>query len=188
MAEITICSDFGAQKNKVCHCFHCFPICLPWSDGTRCHDLSFLNVEFKANFFTLLFHFDQEAFSSSSLSAIRVVSSAYLRLLIFLLVILIPACASSSPAFHMRVHLTLEGISLKKLRFNLKHFVTVFDNWGLYGISLLILGLREWKIAFYFICVKLIMFICHSLFRLYYFSYELRWLNCSVGIFTFIYI
>ena len=30
--------------NKVCHCFHCFPIYLPWSDGTRCHDLSFLNV------------------------------------------------------------------------------------------------------------------------------------------------
>ena len=32
-------------QNKVCHCFHCFPICFPWSDGTRCHDLSFLNVE-----------------------------------------------------------------------------------------------------------------------------------------------
>ena len=25
--------------------FHCFPIYLPWSDGTRCHDLRFLNVE-----------------------------------------------------------------------------------------------------------------------------------------------
>ena len=31
-------------------------------DGTRCHDLHFLNVELKANFFTLLFHFHQEAF------------------------------------------------------------------------------------------------------------------------------
>ena len=29
----------------VWHCFHCFPIYFPWSDGTRCHDLSFLNVE-----------------------------------------------------------------------------------------------------------------------------------------------
>ena len=29
MAAITICSDFGAQKNKVSHCFHCFPIYLP---------------------------------------------------------------------------------------------------------------------------------------------------------------
>ena len=46
MASVTICSDFGAPKNKVSHCFHCFPIYLPWSDGTRCHDLSFLNVEF----------------------------------------------------------------------------------------------------------------------------------------------
>ena len=43
MAAVTICSDFGAPQNKVCHCF---PIYLPWSDGTRCHDLSFLNVEF----------------------------------------------------------------------------------------------------------------------------------------------
>ena len=24
-----ICSDFGAQKDKVCHCFHCFLIYLP---------------------------------------------------------------------------------------------------------------------------------------------------------------
>ena len=36
---------FGAPKNKVSHCFHCFPISLPWSDGIRFHDLSFLNVE-----------------------------------------------------------------------------------------------------------------------------------------------
>ena len=32
-------------QNKVWHCFHCFPIYFPWSDGTRCHDLRFLNVE-----------------------------------------------------------------------------------------------------------------------------------------------
>ena len=42
--------------------WHCFPIYFPWSEGTRCHDLSFLNVELQANFFTLLFHFHQEAF------------------------------------------------------------------------------------------------------------------------------
>ena len=29
----------------VWHCFYCFPIYFPWGDGTRCHDLSFLNVE-----------------------------------------------------------------------------------------------------------------------------------------------
>ena len=36
----------GIQKNKVWHCFHSFPIYLTWSDGTRYHDLHFLNVEF----------------------------------------------------------------------------------------------------------------------------------------------
>ena len=33
------------KKKKVWHCFHCFPIYFPWSDGTGCHDLRFLNVE-----------------------------------------------------------------------------------------------------------------------------------------------
>ena len=33
-------------KNKVWHCFYCFPIYFPWSDGTGCHDIHFLNVEF----------------------------------------------------------------------------------------------------------------------------------------------
>ena len=32
-------------KKIVWHCFHCFPIYFPWSDGTGCHDLRFLNVE-----------------------------------------------------------------------------------------------------------------------------------------------
>ena len=70
-------------------------------DVSFLNDLSFLNVEFYASFFTLLFHFHQRLFSSFSLSAIWLVSSAYLWLLIFLPAILIPACASSSPAFHM---------------------------------------------------------------------------------------
>ena len=52
---------------------------------------------FSLSYFTLI----KRLFNSSSLSAIRVVLSTYLRLLMFLLAILIPACASSSPAFHM---------------------------------------------------------------------------------------
>ena len=77
------------SKKMKSHCFHFFPFDLPWSYGTRCHDLSFLNVEFQASFFILLFTFIKRFFSSSSLSAIRVVSSIYLKLLIFLLAILI---------------------------------------------------------------------------------------------------
>ena len=34
------------SPKKVSHCFHCFPIYLPWSNGTRCQVLHFLNVEF----------------------------------------------------------------------------------------------------------------------------------------------
>ena len=47
------------------------------------------------------FTFIKRLFSSSSLSAVRVVTSAYRRLLIFLPAILIPACHSSSQAFLM---------------------------------------------------------------------------------------
>ena len=33
-------------KKRKCHCFHFFSFYLPWSNGTGCHDLSFLNVGF----------------------------------------------------------------------------------------------------------------------------------------------
>ena len=33
MAAVSICSDFGAPQNKVWHCFHCFPIYFPRSEG-----------------------------------------------------------------------------------------------------------------------------------------------------------
>ena len=59
MATITVCSDFGAQEKKICHCFHFSPFYLPWSNETKCHDLSFLNVEFQNSFFTLFFHLQQ---------------------------------------------------------------------------------------------------------------------------------
>ena len=101
MTAVTALSDFGAQENKVCHCFHCFSIYLPWSDGIRCHDLRFLMLSFKLAFSLSSLTFIKRLFSSSSLCAIRVVSSACLRLLIFLPAILIPAHVSSSPAFHM---------------------------------------------------------------------------------------
>ena len=35
MAAITIFSDFGAQENKICNCFHILPFYLPWIDRTR---------------------------------------------------------------------------------------------------------------------------------------------------------
>ena len=62
--------------------------------------LVFLMLNFKPAF-SLPFTFIKRLFSFFSLSAIRVVSSEYLRLLLFLLAILIPACVSSNLEFHM---------------------------------------------------------------------------------------
>ena len=101
MAAITICSDFGAQKNKVWHCFHCFPVYSLEVMGPDAMIFLFWMLSFKPTFSLSTFTLIKRLVSSSSLSAIRVVSSAYLRLLIFLPAILIPAYASSSPAFLM---------------------------------------------------------------------------------------
>ena len=73
-----------------------------------CHDVMALDamifvfwmLNFKPAFSHSSFTF-KRPFSSSLLSAVKVVSSAYLRLLIFLLAILIPACELSSLAFCM---------------------------------------------------------------------------------------
>ena len=63
--------------------------------------LLFRMLSFKPAFSLSYFTFIKGLLSSSSLSAIRLVSSAYLRLLIFLPVFSILACALSSPAFRM---------------------------------------------------------------------------------------
>ena len=101
VAAVPVHGDFGAQENKVCHCFQFFLFYLPGSDGTRCHDLLFLMQSFKPAFSLFTFTFIKRQFNSSSLSSIRVVSSAYLRLLVFLPTTLISACDSSSLVFHM---------------------------------------------------------------------------------------
>ena len=62
--------------------------------------LVFWMFSFEPTFSLSSFTFIERLFSYS-LSAIKVVSSAYLRLLIFLLAVLIPACVSTSPAFLM---------------------------------------------------------------------------------------
>ena len=122
MAAVTICSDVGAQENKVCHYFHFFPICLPevmWLDAMI---FVFWILSFKPAFSFSSFTFIKSHFSSSSLSAIRVVSSAYLSLLILILAILILSCASFSPAFHM-IYLACE---LNKQGDNMQPWCTSF--------------------------------------------------------------
>ena len=101
MAWLTVHSDFGTQENKICHCFHFFLFCLPWSVGTGCHILLFWKLSFKPAFSLSSFTLIKRFFSYYFLSTVRVVPSAYLRWLVFLLAVLIGACESSSLAFHM---------------------------------------------------------------------------------------
>ena len=88
--------------------------------------LVFWTLIFKPAFSLSSFTFIKRLFSTSSLSAIRVVSSAYLRLLILLPAILIPACASSSPVFHT----TFSVHKLKKQGDNIQPWRTSFPIWN----------------------------------------------------------
>ena len=91
MAEVTVLTDFVAQIKSVSVSTFSPSICHEVM-GPDAMILVFRMLSFKPAFYTLLKMF----FSSTSLSAIRAVSSAYLRLLIFLPTILISACYSSS--------------------------------------------------------------------------------------------
>ena len=136
MAVITICSDFGAQENKVCHCFHRFPISTRHDTmGPDAMIFVFWMLSFKPTFSLPSFTFIKRLFSYSSLSALRVVSSAYLRLLIFLPAILTPAYASSSSEFHMMY-------STYKL--NKQHWHTSFPIWNQSVVPCLGLTVVSW--------------------------------------------
>ena len=92
--------------------------------GVGCHFLLQGMLSFKSAFSLSSFTFIKKLFRSSSLSAIRVVSSPYLRLLIFVPGILIPACESSSPAFH----LMYSAYKLNKQGDNTQPWRTPFPN------------------------------------------------------------
>ena len=117
MAAANVHSDLEAQENKIY--FHFFPFYLPWSDWTACCELSgflFFFFFIKVSFFTLPFTLIKRVFffffifklyvivlvfSYTSLSSIFKVSTAYLRLLIFLPAVLIPDYNSVRPALLM---------------------------------------------------------------------------------------
>ena len=102
MAALTIYSDLGAKKNKVSHCFDFFLqlFAMKWWDHMPWSSFFWI-LSFKTVFSLSFFTFIKRLYSSSSLSFIKVVLHAYLRLLIFLPEVMFPACASSSPAFRM---------------------------------------------------------------------------------------
>ena len=113
-----------------------------------CHDVTVLDamilvfwmLSFKPAFSLSSFTFIKRLFCSSSLSVIRLVSSAYLRLLIFLPAILIPAYASSSLAFCMMY----SAYRLNKQGDNTQPWCTPFLIWNQYVVPCTVLTAASW--------------------------------------------
>ena len=97
-------------------------------------------LSFKPTFWLSYFTFIKRLFSSSLLSAIRVVSSTYLRLLIFLPAVLIPACASSSLAFHV-MH---SAYKLHQQGANIQPWHTPFPIWNQSVVPCPVLTTASW--------------------------------------------
>ena len=140
MAAITICSDFGAPQNKVCHYLTVSPSISLEVMGPDTMIFVFWMLSFKPTFLLSSLIFIKRLFSYSLLSAIRVVSSAYLRLLIFLLTILIPACASSSPTFLMMY----SAYKLNKQCDNIQPWHTPFPIWNKSVVPCPVLTIASW--------------------------------------------
>ena len=102
--------------------------------------LVFWMLSFKPAFSLSSFTFIKRLLSSFSLSAVRVVSSAYLRLLIFLLGVLITACASSGLAFSMMY----SAYKLNKQGDNIQHWCTPFPIWNQSVVPCLVLTVASW--------------------------------------------
>ena len=133
MAAVTICSDFGAQENSPSICHELL--------GPDAMVFIYWMLSFKPGFSLSSFIFIKRFFSSSSLIAIRVVSSAYLKLLIFLPAILILVCASSSLAFHMMY----SAYKLNKQGDNIQPWSTPFPIWNNQSVvSHLVLTVASW--------------------------------------------
>ena len=88
--------------------------------------LVFWMLSFKPAFLLSSFNFIKRLFSSSSLSSIKLVSSAYLKLLVFLWAILILACVSSSQGFCIMY----SAYKLNKQGDNIQPWRTPFPIWN----------------------------------------------------------
>ena len=133
--------------------------------GSDAMILVFWMLSFKPTFPLSSFTFIKRLFSSSLLSAVSVLSSAYLRLLIFLLAILTPACASPSPEFLMMY----SAYKLNKQGDNTQPWCTPFLIWNQSVVPCPVLIIASWP-AYRFLrrlvrwsCIPISWRIFHSL-------------------------
>ena len=108
--------------------------------GPNAMILVFWVLTSKPTFSLSSFTFIKRLFSSTLHSAISVVSSAYLRLLIFPSAILIPAWSSSSQAFHVMY----SAYKLNKQSDNLQPWHTPFPIWDQSTVPCPVLTVASW--------------------------------------------
>ena len=139
MAAVTICSDFGAPKIKPLTVSIVFPSVCHEVVGPDAMILVFWKLRFKPTFSLSSFTFFKRLFSSSLLSVIRVLSSVYLRLLIFLF-----SNLDSSLCFiHRAFHMMYSEYKLNKQGDNTQPWHTPFPIWNQSVVPCLVLLLLD---------------------------------------------
>ena len=140
MAAVSICSDFGAQEKKVCHCFHCFPIY--FHEGMELDSMIFIfwMLSFKPAFSLSSLTFIKRLFSFSLVSAIKGSITCVSDVIDIFLAILISACGSSSLAFHMMC----SAYKLNKQSDNIQPWSTPFPIWNQSVVPSLVLTVASW--------------------------------------------
>ena len=164
MTAVTICSDFGAQENKIYHCFHFSPSICHEVMGLDAIILVFWMLSFKSAFSLFSFSLIKRLFSSSSIYAIRVESYVYLMLLIFFLTILIPTYDSSSPAFHMMY----SAYKLNKQGDNIQTWCTPFPIWNQSVVVCPVLTVDSWP-AYTFLSRQVTWYVIPISLRIFQF-------------------
>ena len=183
MAAVTICSHFGAPQNVKSNTV----------SPSICHEVMgpdamifiFRMLSFKPTFSPFSFTFIKRLFSSS-IFVIRVVSSAYMRLLIFLPAILIPACVSSSPAFLVMY----SAYKLNKQDDNIQPWHSLFLIWNQSVVPCPVITVASWPACWFlkkqvrWSGIPISLRIFHSLCDPH--SQKLRWtqklmLNASIS-------
>ena len=140
MTSVTICTDFGAPKIKSITVSIVSPSICQVVVELDAMILTFWMLSFKPGFSLSSFTFIKRLFSSSSLSAIRVVSSAYLRLLIFL-----PHNLDSSLCFIQPAFLMMHSeYKLNKQGDNIQPWHTPFPIWNQSVVPCLVLTVASW--------------------------------------------
>ena len=139
MAAITICSDFGAQKTKVLTLSTVSPSISHEVMGSHA-----MILVFECWILSQPFQSPLSLSSRGSLVLLHFLPKEWyhlhIRLLLFLSAVLIPACASSSPSFHIMY----STYKLNEQGDNIQPWCTPFPIWNQSVVPCTVLTVASW--------------------------------------------